>query len=131
LESLAAGRYLSLTTFKKDGTAVATPVWLVGEGAHLYVITDAASGKAKRLGNSGRVLLASCDMRGKFDGEPVAASARLLDDPADVAAVVARIRGRYGIQYSLATLGRRLRRQVHPQVGIEITLAYNGEQTAL
>ena len=46
---LAPGKYLSLTTFRADGTPVATPVWLVRDGDALLVMTDPASGKAKRL----------------------------------------------------------------------------------
>jgi PPOX class probable F420-dependent enzyme len=123
LDALAASSYLSLTTFKKDGTAVATPVWLARDGDHLYVITDSASGKAKRLRNSRRVLLAPCDMRGRFESPQVEGTALVLDLPADVDAVRARIKGRYGLQYTLATLGARLRRSQAPQVGLEITLA--------
>jgi PPOX class probable F420-dependent enzyme len=129
-ESLAAGKYLSLTTFKKDGTAVATPVGLAADGDRLYVITDASAGKAKRLRNSGRVLLASCDMRGRFEGEQVEGSARVLEEPADVAAVVARIKGRYGVQYTLATLGSKLRRTTPDQVGIEIEVVPGGGPSA-
>jgi len=39
IENLAESKYLSLTTFRMDGTPVATPVWLVREGDHLYVMT--------------------------------------------------------------------------------------------
>jgi len=64
IDDLAAGKYISLATFKKDGTRVATPVWVTREGDHLYVITEANSGKAKRLRNSPRAQVAACDMRG-------------------------------------------------------------------
>ena len=37
------GRYLSLTSFRHDGTGVATPVWFVEDGERLLVETDAAS----------------------------------------------------------------------------------------
>ena len=123
LDALGASPYLSLTTFKKDGTAVATPVWVVRDGDHLYVSTDATSGKAKRLRNSGRVLLAPCDMRGRFEPPQVEGTARVLQDPSDVDAVRDRIKGRFGLQYRLATLGAALRRRQEPQVGLEITLA--------
>ena len=65
IDRLAAGKYLSLTTFRKDGSAVSTPVWVARDGDHLYVMTDPSSGKATRLRNSGRVRLAPCDMRGQ------------------------------------------------------------------
>ena len=33
LEALFPGRYLSVTSFKRDGTGVATPVWFVSDGS--------------------------------------------------------------------------------------------------
>ena len=79
LNDLGQSKYLSLTTFRKDGTPVATPVWLVRDGDALRVITQANSGKAKRLGNDSRVLLAPCDARGNLKGEQVEATATLED----------------------------------------------------
>ena len=37
------GKYLSLTTFKRDGTGVATPVWFVAEAGTILVVTGAES----------------------------------------------------------------------------------------
>ena len=61
---LGDGKYLSLTTFRKTGTPVATPVWVMREADQLYVITGAESGKIKRLRNNTAVLIAACDVRG-------------------------------------------------------------------
>lgn len=77
---LGEGSYLSLTTYRRDGTAVATPVWVMLGDDRLYVITDADSGKAKRLRNSDRVLVAACDMRGTISGPQHPGSAELLDE---------------------------------------------------
>ena len=79
LNELAASKYLSLTTFRKDGTAVATPVWLVRDGDTMRVFTDSNSGKAKRIRNNGRVLVSVCDARGKLKSDQVEASATLQD----------------------------------------------------
>ena len=64
IDDLAAGKSISLATFKRDGSRVATPVWVTRDGDHLYVITDPNSGKAKRLRNSARAEVAPA-MRGK------------------------------------------------------------------
>jgi len=96
LETLARGKYLSLTTFRRDGTPVATPVWLVRRGDELMVFTATSAGKAKRLRNSDRVLLAPCDMRGRLSGDPVAGTARLQDE-AETAVTLDLIRRRYGV----------------------------------
>jgi PPOX class probable F420-dependent enzyme len=71
-------KYVSLTTFRKSGDAVATPVWF-GEGDDkLYVMTRSDSGKCKRIGNHPRVHVAPCSIRGKITGPGFAAVARIL-----------------------------------------------------
>ncbi|MFD0150706.1 PPOX class F420-dependent oxidoreductase [Streptomyces sp. NPDC055721] len=63
-EELRRGRYVSLTTFRKNGTGVATPVWYAVEGSELYAWTRTDSWKVKRLRNDPRVEVAVCDVRG-------------------------------------------------------------------
>lgn len=125
IDDLAAGKYISLTTFKKDGTPVSTPVWLARDGDHLYVITDPNSWKAKRLRNSDRAEVAPCDMRGTVSGPATPAKATLLDD-AGTARVNKLINDKYGLMAKLfglrGTLNRLLRRPAEQRVGIEITL---------
>jgi PPOX class probable F420-dependent enzyme len=72
------GKYLSLTSFRRDGSAVATPVWFVAENGHLLVETDADSYKVKRIRRDAHVRVAACDARGRLRGEPVDAEARIL-----------------------------------------------------
>lgn len=120
VERLAGGKYLSLTTFKKDGTAVATPVWVARDGGELVVITDATSGKAKRIRNSGRVVLAPCDMRGKVTGASVDGMARLTDST-ETERITTQIKRKYGLAYTVITLLERLRRRdSNGSVGIRI-----------
>jgi PPOX class probable F420-dependent enzyme len=120
VERLAGGKYLSLTTFKKDGTAVATPVWVARDGGELVVITDATSGKAKRIRNSGRVVLAPCDMRGKVTGASVDGVARLTDST-ETERITTQIKRKYGLAYTMITLLERLRRRdSNGSVGIRI-----------
>lgn len=122
------GKYLSLTSFKRDGTAVATPVWFVGDNGHLLVETDADSYKVKRIRRDAHVRIASCDARGRLRGEPVDADARILPDeerPHVERLLVEKYRiDRYTI-YPLYRLAMRLRRRgsrTHePPVALEIT----------
>lgn len=74
------GKYLSVTTFRKDGTPVATPVWFVAENGTLLVETDADSYKVRRIRRNSRVEIAICTGTGKLLGAPVAAHAELLPD---------------------------------------------------
>ncbi|MFD7556052.1 MULTISPECIES: PPOX class F420-dependent oxidoreductase [unclassified Streptomyces] len=82
LDELNRGRYVSLTTFRKDGTPVATPVWAVADAGELYVWTRTATWKVKRIRNNGRVTVAPCDVKGRVpEGAAVVeGEARLLDE---------------------------------------------------
>ncbi|HEX7662619.1 MAG TPA: PPOX class F420-dependent oxidoreductase [Pseudonocardiaceae bacterium] len=61
LDRLAASRYVLLTTFRKDGRAVPTPVWAARDGQDLVIWTAANTGKIKRLRNNGTVEVSPCD----------------------------------------------------------------------
>lgn len=72
LVAAGSSRYVRLTTFRRDGTPVATPVWPVvdrteagGRDGDLLVTTGAETGKATRLRHTPRVLVAPCDARGR------------------------------------------------------------------
>jgi uncharacterized protein len=122
------GKYLSLTSFKRDGSAVSTPVWFVSDNGHLLVETDADSYKVKRIRRDAHVLVAPCDARGRVRGEAVDADARIL--PEEERERVERLLtqkyriDRYTI-YPLYRLALRLRgrssRTHEPPVALEIT----------
>ena len=76
--ALRAQKYISLTTFRKTGAGVATPVWFGEDDGKLYLMTMGNSGKAKRIRNNPQVRLAPCTVRGKVTGPDFAATARLL-----------------------------------------------------
>ena len=113
LETLFPGRYLSVTSFKRDGTGVATPVWFVYDGARLFALTDLHSAKVRRMRRNPHVLVASCRANGKLRGEPVPARAEVLTATPDLERVQKLLSERYKISYPLVMLiyrlGRRLR----------------------
>jgi len=74
------GKYLSLTSFRRDGSGVATPMWFVADNGHLVVQTDADSNKVKRIRRDPHVRIAVCDARGRPRGEAVDAEARILPE---------------------------------------------------
>jgi len=76
--SIRGQRYISLTTFRKNGVAVSTPVWFGEENDRLFVMTRSDMGKTKRIRNNPQVQVAPCTMRGRLTGPEVAASARIL-----------------------------------------------------
>ena len=71
-------KYISLTTFRKTGVGVSTPVWFGEEDGKLYLMTISKSGKIKRIRNNPQVKVAPCTMRGKVTGPEFASIARLL-----------------------------------------------------
>jgi len=70
--------FISLTTFRKSGKAVSTPVRFGVESGKVYVSTGTKSGKVRRIRSNPRVQLAPCTMRGKVVGPTVEAMARIL-----------------------------------------------------
>jgi len=82
---LEGHKCVSLTTFRKSGKPVSTPVMFAVESGKLYVQTAAKSGKFKRIRHYPKVQLAPCTMRGKIVGPTIEAVARIL--PADEEAV--------------------------------------------
>jgi PPOX class probable F420-dependent enzyme len=95
LGSLASRRYISLTTFRRDGTPVSVPVWVVSDdGKRLLVWTGAGTWKVKRIRRNPQVLVAASTFRGREKGERLDGTARILDG-FDVRPL---IRGKYGWQ---------------------------------
>ena len=123
LDILGRRKQVSLTTFRKDGRPVATAVWHVIDGGQVLIVTEPGSGKVKRLRNSGRVVLAPCDIRGRVPaGAPsFEGTARLVEDPEGVA----RIRAVLARRYVSARIGhflQRLLRRPSDSIGVVVTL---------
>jgi PPOX class probable F420-dependent enzyme len=80
IEARFGGKYLSLTSFKRDGTGVATPLWFVIDSGRLLVNTDAQSFKARRIRRNASVMIAPCTASGRVRGDLIAARAEQLPD---------------------------------------------------
>ncbi len=99
-------KYILLTTFKRDGTAVPTPVWVVplGDG-ELGLWASSASGKAERLAHTSRVTEQACDARGRVKPStaPADATARLVTG-AEYRDIHDKVKAKYGIMTSFTKL---------------------------
>ena len=80
LEAQFPGKYLSVTSFKRDGTPVATPVWFVIEDGRMLIYTNPESFKAKRIRRNPSVRIAPCNATGRVRGEPAPATAEFLPE---------------------------------------------------
>lgn len=121
LDRLAAEKYVLLTTFRKDGRAVPTPVWAVRDGDTLAVWTAADSGKVKRIRRDGTVTVAPCDVRGRPRGTAVPGHA-VLSSREETNRVRDLIKRKYRLLGRLSLLGSRLRRGERGTIGIRITV---------
>ena len=113
LKALFPGRFLSVTSFKRDGAGVATPVWFVSDGERLFALTDLHSAKVRRIRRDPHVLVAPCLPGGRLRGEPVLAWAEVLTAVPELERVQRLLLDRYKVSYRLVMLvyrlGRRLR----------------------
>jgi len=111
---LKGHKYVSLTTFRKNGTAVHTPVWFAEDGGLIYVMTRGDSVKVKRIRNNPDVRVAPCTMRGKITGPEFAGRARILPEE-EWGSARSAIRAKYWITRISALWSRK-------NIYLEITL---------
>ena len=120
------GRYISLVTFRRNGTAVETPVWFAEHDRKLYVFTERASYKVKRLRRDPRVKVAPCGALGRVTGTWRAGRARIVDDAATEAAAYAALHSKYGWQMRLTDALSRLAGRIDGRAILEISLDGSG-----
>jgi PPOX class probable F420-dependent enzyme len=110
--TLGDERFVSLTTFRRTGEPVSTPVWVVRDGAALVVYTVADSGKVTRIRRDGHVELRACDRRGHVaDGTPAVAATALVDESPETIDLTERLlRVKYGWEFGGVRLLQRAER---------------------
>jgi uncharacterized protein len=96
LSAFARRKYALLTTFKRDGTPVPTPVWFGVADGRLYVRSEAEVWKVRRIRNNPHVRIAPATFRGKPVGPTTEATARLLS-PEEEAEAEAALAANYGL----------------------------------
>ncbi|MFF5007314.1 PPOX class F420-dependent oxidoreductase [Streptomyces phaeochromogenes] len=121
LDRIGKGKHVSLTTFRRNGQPVPTPVGSLVHDGILYALTPPDTGKAKRIRGNPQVTIAPCDMKGTVpaDAPTVSATARLLD-PAETAHVQEMMRRRF-FMYRLVHLVDRILRRERRLVAIAIS----------
>jgi len=116
------GRYISLVTFRRDGSPVATPVWYAEIGERLYVFTDGTSYKVARLRRNERVRVAPCGAAGAVSGPWHDGSGRVASDAAVEARAYRALHAKYGWQMRLVDLGSRLAGRIGRRAILELEL---------
>jgi PPOX class probable F420-dependent enzyme len=121
LDQLGNAQYVLLTTFRRDGTGVPTPLWVARDGDALVVWTPVGTGKVKRIRNRSEVTVAPCTFRGEATGPSVTGTATVLDPEASRPGK-SLIQHKYGVSGWLTMTGSRIRRGSAGTVCIRITL---------
>lgn len=108
--SLADEKYIALTTFKRDGTPVTTPVWVVpvAEGK-IGFWTSSGSGKAKRLHHTSKVIVQASNARGvvKPGTSPMDATAALVTGP-ELEGIRSKVNAKYGVMVTISKIGNTI-----------------------
>jgi uncharacterized protein len=119
--TLAAAQYVALVSYRRDGTPVSTPVWVVAHGSGLAVWTARKTHKVRRIERNPAVTLAPCRFRGELLGPAVAGRATIMSD-AETARLRPVLARKYGALGWLSVYGSILRRGRTGSVGIAIEL---------
>ena len=98
---LGREQFIALTTFRKTGQAVTTPVWFAQSLGTIYVETHGDAGKLKRLRRSGHVTLAPCTYSGKVTGAVSVGNARILTESEECTAASVALAKKYGFMRPL------------------------------
>jgi uncharacterized protein len=124
LDQLADERFVSLTTYRRNGEGVATPVWVARDGEALIVLTPEASYKVGRIRHDPRVRLTPSTRTGrvKDTGPAVDGTAEIMTGPAETERPRDLIRRKYGWEYRvIMAVERLLARQQKPRVILRVT----------
>ena len=107
-EAILKAQYVALTTYRRDGTPVVTPVWAAAEGDSLFIFSNPNAGKVKRVRNSSRATIAPCTATGTITGAALPAEAFLLSDD-QMSKVWSLLVKKYGIAARLFVIYDRAR----------------------
>ena len=129
--TVADNKYVLLTTLRRNGDGVGTPVWIapLGDGRAGFS-TDAKSGKVKRIRNNDAVTVQACSVRGtlKPDAPVVHATASVVEGDG-YADVHAAIRKKYGLPVVLMGIPTAIKKRFGKQDdAVGIVLAFDDNQ---
>ena len=120
---LQRSEYISLRSWKRDGTSVDTPVWCAGLEGKLVVFTLRESYKVKRIARNPKVQVASCDLRGKLLGPFCEGTCHAIEDAEREASAYEALTRKYGWQMRVGNFFSALTGRKRRRVVLEIALS--------
>ena len=100
ISSLAGHKYINLETYRKNGEAVATPIWFAADGEKILIVTRSQTGKIKRLQANKSVRFMPCGFKGEPKGEWIKGRAAFCS-PEELRRAVELRNKKYGLQARL------------------------------
>jgi len=116
-------KYINLRTYRRNGTAVDTPIWQAPLNGQLVAYTDGRSYKVKRLGRNDRVQVARCNVRGDLRGPWLDGRCEIVARGSELERqAYAALRQKYGLMFATGLLFSKLagRRQHHRILAITL-----------
>ncbi len=121
-ERYADARYISLETFKRDGSGVKTPVWCAPLDGQIVVFTEAKAFKVKRLRRNPKIRMARCDVRGKVRGTWSSGTGRIADSQIEQDLAYAALQKKYGWQMRVTDFFSTLSGRINGRAVLILTL---------
>lgn len=118
--------YISLASYRKDGSLAETPVWAAPLDGKLVVFTLKETYKVKRVRNNPAVRVAKCDARGKVLGPWHAGTCKIVGDREHERRAYAALRKKYGLLMRVGDALSALTGRMKRRVVLEITLLDSG-----
>jgi PPOX class probable F420-dependent enzyme len=109
IDAIRAAKYISFVSTRKNGTPIATPVWVaplphIGPNVFGFTI-DANAGKAKRLAHTNTVTVQPCDIRGRIvEGSPIVSGTAVVISGVDAETVRDAVAHKYGFTYTVFSI---------------------------
>lgn len=128
--ALSESLCMNVRSFRKDGLPIDTPVWVVAIDGSIAFFTDDRSFKFKRLRRNPRIEVAPCDVWGKVSAPWRAGVCHMVEDPARKQRIFDLIAQKYGIHWTMSTLGKKLLGQLHHRAVFEAAIESEPVQTA-
>lgn len=129
MKSLQNARYINFATWRKNGKEVRTPVWFAATNTNtFYCFSAANAGKVKRLRNSNRSRIATCDARGGNLGDWVDSSAHIVSNVQEIEAAYNLLKHKYGLQMTITNLFSWLSGRINNREVIRIELGSSSEE---
>lgn len=121
LDAFTGEQYMDVETYRKNGTAVRTPVWFVEVNGELCFTTETRSGKVKRLRRMPAVRVAPCKVNGELLGDWHPGMARFLGTE-ETPLVDKTFSRKYGFQKFLFDLLGKLQRRDRVFLAVRVTI---------